>query len=204
MVYMSDSMSNLLRKHITQKIRICYFLIPVALLTCCRPENKTPLQFQYLDLSFNKGPDGITSVYLDSTKVLKIGLISVDLRTTYFCDTLHDTTLRHINKLVGDLLSYKLDTVAGMPGCFSFPFYFDIKGKKKHLQTLLYVDQSRSVTPFTPLVTYIYSLTANHKISPVKSGFEFKSLKKVQGPPPPAIVPFPKFIPPIIKESAVE
>ncbi len=156
--------------------------------------------FDILDISFNRGTSGITSVFIDSTKIIRVHIKDYDKQNSYYQDTLKDGDIIKLNRLSNKALTNKFDTLVGGPSCFSFPFYLIITNKNTTMKTLVYQDIDYSFKPLDSLTNTIILLTKTIKRYPLDTNFVFNSLKKVLGPPPP-IYGMEKFVPPVIKEN---
>lgn len=182
-------------------LKTLYLFPAIIILFSCHHDNKKiRTSFDFIDVSFNRGRDGITTVYLDSTKNIKVLITKYDNQKIFYQDTLNDSSISVLNTLSSKLLSAKMDTIIGSASCFTFPYYFDIASKNQHLQTLVNEDIDYSNPQFKTLIESILLLTTTIKHNALDSNFNFKSLSKVIGPPPPFIDTI-RFIPPVIKDE---
>lgn len=178
-----------------------YFLPLITILFACDHESsRTKTSFDIIDVSFNRGRNGITSVYVDSTKNIKVLITKYDGQKIFYQDTLNDSSIVNLNILSNKLLSAKTDSIIGQSSCFTFPYYFEITSKNQKLQTLVNEDINYSQPQFKAFIENILRLTTTIEHNSLDSTFVFKSLSKVIGLPGPPIDTI-KFIPPIIKNE---
>jgi hypothetical protein len=176
------------------------FLFFQTFISCRQEPPVTKTSFDYIDISFNNGRTGIISVFVDSSKVIKVLTIDHDNKNHYYQDTLKDSDIIKLNRLSNKALMDKFDTVVGSPSCFSFPCYLIIASKDKNIRTLVYQDINYSFKPLDSLTKNIILLTRTIKQNPLDSNFAFNSLKKVIGPPS-LTKEMEEFIPPVIKDN---
>lgn len=178
--------------------------IILAFITLASCGNKTPrpltTSFDYIEISFNNGTDGITSVYIDNTKVIKVRAINREKQCAYYQDTLADSVITKLNHFTENAFTNKFDSIVGHPSCFAFPYYLILSNKKQNIQTLVYQDKDYSFRPLDSLTKNIILLTRIIKHNPLDTNFVFKSLQKVVGPLQ-SLKEMKKFIPPVIKDE---
>jgi hypothetical protein len=182
-----------------KKIFFILFLFQ-AFISCRRESPVTKPSFHYIDISFNNGTSGIISVFIDSSKAIKVHTVDYKKQSHYYQDTLNDNDIVKLNRLSNEALAGKIDTLVGSPSCFSFPYYLVIAGKDKNMRTLIYQDKDYSFKPLDSLTKSILLLTRTIKQHPLDTDFVFNSLQRVLGPPSPTIE-MSKFIPPVIKDN---
>lgn len=181
--------------------KIFYILLLFQTLISCRQETLiTKTSFDYIDISFNNGTNGLTSVYIDSSKVIKVHTINHDKQSVYYQDTLKELDVIKLNRLSNKAIANKIDTLIGSPSCFTFPYYLIIVNKDKSIRTLVYQDRDYSFRPLDSLIKNIILLTKTINHNPLDSNFIFHSLQKVSGPPS-LTIELEKFVAPVIKEN---
>lgn len=191
--------------------KIIYILLLFQTLISCQQEPSisktsfdpaiTKTSFDYIDISFNNGINGIISVFIDSSKVIKVHTINHDKQNVYYQDTLKELDVIKINRLSNKALSDNIDTLFGSPSCFTLPYYLILVNKDKSIRTLVYQDIDYAFRPLDSLTNTIISLTNTIKQNALDTNFVFTSLKKVLGPPSPTPNKTVKFIPPVIKDN---
>jgi hypothetical protein len=178
---------------------ICILFFYLAFTSCRHEPTITKASFDYIDVSFNNGPSGIISVFIDSSGLIKVRKIERDKKSHYYQDSLQDKDLLKLSSYAKKVFFLKIDTLVGSPGCFSFPYYLIIANKKKVVRTLVFQDRDYAYKQLDSLVKQVDLLAKTIKQKPLDTNFIFASLEKVLGP---KLVTgeMVKFVPPIIKE----
>lgn len=168
-------------------------LLILVLFSCNK--RKTPLD--YLDITFNN-KDGMTSVFIDSAKVVRVRIINEKWDKVYYQDTLSDSIFLRLNKLISTALAKKQDSIINHPTCFTSAYNLKLSYKKQISNVLVYNDPTSTYKPLDTLTKMLLKLSRTITKPTSDSLFIFKTFSKIATPPPPSSE-LTKFVPPKIQ-----
>jgi hypothetical protein len=173
------------------------FILCLILFSCKNVSKSRDSSIDYIDISFNN-KDGMTSVYIDSSKVIRVNYINKSWEKFYFKDTLVDSIFNQIDKLIVKALYAKHDSIVNHQTCFTSAYNLNLSYKKDFFSVIVYQDPTTTYLPLDSLTKMIYRISKTITRHSSDSTFKFNTLSRISDPPPPSIE-LVKFVPPKLK-----
>lgn len=168
------------------------------LITSCNQKKNEPVSFQTIDFTIENGWNGEFSVLVDSAKFSKI-TDHLNGKTTQYIGQMNDSTFAKINVLICEILKTKLDSVIGSPVPDGGVASLIINSRERNINTIAFYHTE--ILVIDSLIESLGNLN-NYKLkTTVDSNWVYNSKSRVI--PPPMLETI-KFVPPIIKDDAVE
>ncbi len=162
------------------------FIICLIFFSCKNESKCRDSSIDYIDISFNNN-DGMTSVYIDSSKVIRVNYINKSWDKFYFKDTLADFAFYKIDKLIVKALSEKHDSIVNHQTCFTSAYNLNLSYKKDLFSVLVYQDPTTTYLPLDSLTKMIYRISRTITKQTSDSTFKFNTLARISDPPSPSI-----------------
>lgn len=175
---------------------VSIFLIGLIVFSCKKPETQKAV-FDSIDFTYSNGGTKITSVNLDSNKVLNVRVSELNKGIRYYRALLTDSLFYKIDSIAFVLFKEKPDSVFNQPmlDCSSYDFVMTMDGKQFTFH-LYCMDNFRN--RMDALVYPLLRASENIKTETKDSTFVFKSYERMA---PPIIDSNVVFIPPVIKDD---
>lgn len=168
--------------------------------SCKQQEFERPV-FKTIDLCWGNGWTKTISVFIDSTKNVKIAVDELNKKKSYYTGQINDTAFIKINHLISNALTKKHEKEIGSPipdGGISCVIVESTKSK--NFSSVIF--QSGIATELDSIVNILTQLE-NYKLNEsLDSTFIFKSYLAIKLPPP--LIETVKFVPPVIKNDIIE
>jgi hypothetical protein len=177
-------------------------------LISCRQENTvnngqkstTKTSFDFIEITFNNGFDGITSIHIDTTKILRVRHINETRGVKYFMEQIPDDKITTLNQFASKAIIENADSIVLHPSKYTISYSLVLRQSGKTLQTFVHEDKDYPYFKFRSLTRYLFLLSRNIKENPIDTNFTFKTYQIVCNPPIPPIDTT-KFRPPPINAN---
>jgi hypothetical protein len=159
------------------------------------PVEKTA--FTNVDLSWGNGWTKYISVFIDSTKNVKIAIEELNKKTLYYNGQLIDTSFVKINHLISTALTQKFEDNIGIP----VP---DGGGAHININETIHSNVYEGALPnkLDTIISLLIDLNNYTLKQSSDTSFLYQSLNKIKPPRP--IMENAVFVPPIIKDDVTE
>jgi len=165
----------------------------------CRQQAVERPVFTKVDLSWGNGWTKYISVFIDSTKNVKIAIDELNKNPLYFNGQLSDTAFAKINHLINQALTQKFEKEIGTPIPDGSISYVIIESKTNNIESIIF--ESGIANKLDTIVNTIIELN-NYKLTKsLDSTFVFKSYNAIR---PTLCTDTVKFVPPVIKDDIIE
>ncbi len=175
------------------------FLIVLGLVSCKEPEVKKVV-FDSIEFTYSNGWTRITSLNLDSDKVLTIFVDDLKSGVHYYREIVNDSLANKVDSIAEIVLKEKHDSIINQPVLDGASYYFIATVNATQFATRVY-SNGEDVRPMDDLVHLLLSVAENSRSEVKGPVFEFKSYKKMALP---AIDTNVVFVPPVIKDDEIE
>lgn len=161
--------------------RILILFISITLYTC-KPQEKEPVCFDSIEISYDDTWYRKMSVFIDSTKHAKIKIDSNRVSTTYYSGVVIDTSFIKINQLLKRALKTKYNDQVGMPVPDGIGAYIILKSKYGAINSLFF-DNNHHNTIDT--IIHLLIELKNYQLSNSKdTTFYYESMFRMKPPKP--------------------
>jgi hypothetical protein len=181
------------------RLKTNFKYILFALLLSCEQEKVRKISFESIDLTFSNGWTKMTSVYIDSNKIIKVRIDEHLSKLKNYRDTLPDSVFCKISEMTKKILMKKHDSIIGSPAPDAGGYSFLLNSKMGNINTMVF-NYHGYYKLLDTIVFYILDFAKKVKINSTDIHFNYKSLKKFA--PPPMESSNVIFVPPAIKEDS--
>lgn len=188
--------------------RLIFVYSLFVVLASCRQENPTEnkqqstlkTSFDFIEITFDKRLEGITSIYVDLTKTVRVKFLDKSHHAHYFTGQIPDAKLNELNRLASGAINKKMDNVLLHPSDVTISYCLILKQNNKTLKTFVYEDKDYPFSDLRDLTHCLFSLKHDVKENKSDTHFKFRTYEIICNPPMP-IMDTIKFIPPVIKDE---
>jgi hypothetical protein len=181
------------------KTLIIILSLSTIIFSCRQQESEKPV-FTKIDLSWGNGWTKIISVYIDSTKSVKISVDELNQRKLYYEGQLKDSVFSKLNTLIQTVLKQKTESEIGEPIVDGGGSYIIINSKSDNVNCAVY--RHEPVITLDTIINSLINLNNYTLHKAADTSFVFKSLIKIK--PPMLDIGTIKFVPPVIKDDVIE
>lgn len=177
-------------------------ILTTVVLTSCKSDAVKPISFHDIDLTYSDGWTKLVSIYLDSTKTLKIRIDEHLKGIHYYGVILPDSSFNKISLFAERALKIDHDSFINERVPDGGGYSLMLTSKNKKINSTVYC-AGTCYKPLDTLVFELLKLSQNIKQISTDTLFGYKSYNRF-GPPPPLLKEMVKFVPPVIKDYQID
>jgi hypothetical protein len=189
-----------------KKITFVHILLILGL-TNCRQGNSAGSgqksnvkpSFDFIEITFDKKEGGITSVYVDSTKILRVKHSDTN-GVQYLLGQIPDYKLTELNQLASKAIDEKVDSIVMGPSEYFISYSLIFRQNGKTMRTFVYEDKDYPFHLLRDFTSCLFLLRHKVKENKNDTNFIFKTYQIICDPPTWTDDTV-KFLSPIIKDK---